>query len=274
MALDLTLRGRPIFLTGNKLNRNAYNNGDLLVSSMTDLRHRLFDMDPASYWISSGSNDTIDETITFGLWVPGTVLSQQIGYFAIMNHNLKAFDVEFSNDGGSTWTAGVYNFTLVASANTRQVVAAPFFADRCRITMHTTQTANQEKQVGDIIVADELFQSPVMLQQYKKKNTIVKAKTAVMHDNSIRRAYVYRSDASPWLYSAAMNFIGLTSTEVQDFKDLHKQEPFIVIPEPAEVEADIFQAGIEPGTFTENYITRSRSGGYAVGFDVREVGGA
>ena len=273
MLLDLAAKSYPAFLSKNYFNRNADEHSDLLVTSGSSFRHRLFDMDPLSYWTSQGSSDAVTEEIQFGLWTPGAQTSRSIDYIALMNHNLDDFTIELSNDNGASWPT-LYTFTSVIDQNTRQSVATPIDADRVRIRMTTTQTANQEKQIGDIIIAGADFQPDVGLSLYKRKPFIVKDKTALMHDNSVRRSYIYRSDASLHFFGATLGFSGIAFDDLQQFRDLLKNEPFLVMPEPGDIPSEIFLCGVEPDSYVENYIALSKSGAFAVSFDLREVGGA
>ena len=200
--MNIYLGANPAFLTRNYLNRHANNAGDLTVSTGTATRHRPFDMDPLSRWQSAGSDDTIVETINFGLWVPGARSSHNVEYILVQNHNIKGLTVEYSNDNGTTW-ATAFNSTTLAEDNTRIIlVSTPM--DRIRLTM-TTQTANAEKAIGDIIVCRASFSRGRCLNT--KWSFEDDQKTAKMADGSLRGQLIGRSDASFHFWAAKCAFL-------------------------------------------------------------------
>lgn len=274
--LTLTSGAKPIFLGPNKFNRHADNESDLSVTSQSSLRHRLYDMDPNAYWESLASTDSVQEIIEAGLWDSGVQSLISIDFFAILGHNLKGFTVEFSADNGATW-AHSYAYLAQTAGNTLRSLAASISVNRMRVkmdTVHTSWTTNTEKHVGTIVVGLGTFQAPVGMNPYKRRLR-VKDKTARMHDGSIRRNYVYRSDASIGFYEASLGFPGLTDAQLTNFRTvLLSASPFCFIPEPYDRPGEIFQCLAVPGTYNENYLSLSRSGGNVITVDVEETGGA
>lgn len=281
--MNIYLGANPAFLTRNYLNRHANNAGDLTVSTGTATRHRLFDMDPLSRWQSAGSDDTIVETINFGLWVPGARSSHNVEYILVQNHNIKGLTVEYSNDNGTTW-ATAFNSTTLAEDNTRIIlVSTPM--DRIRLTMTTAQTANAEKAIGDIIVCGASFQ-PGPLFEYKVELPRMIQKTAKMADGSLRGQLIGRSDASFHFWAAKCAFLmdpasygtaALFNAAMTDFREFGLQGlSFVFLPEPGDRPEEAYLCRVRPGTYNDSYIKPSEAHGGIRGVQmvIEEIGGA
>lgn len=273
----------PAFLTRNYLNRHANNAGDLTVSTGSTTKHRLFDMDPLSRWQSAGSSDVVTETVEFGLWLPGARTSHDVEYILIQNHNIKGLTVEVSNTNGSSWTTA-FSSTTVADKNTR-IVMVSTATDRIRITMTTTQTANEEKAIGDIIVCGASFQ-PGPLFEYKSEPFHVQQKLAKMADGSLRGQLIARSDASFHFWAAKCSFImdpavydtlALFDDAMTTFREYGLQGlSFVFMPEPGDREDEAYLCRVRPGTFNDSYIKLSQGHGGMRGVQmiIEEIGGA
>lgn len=274
MLVDLTALAPSIFLSKNYLNRHAYNGGQLSVSSGDSFKHRLFDMDPASYWTSLGSDDVTNETIEFQLWQAGGQTMREVDFIGVFNHNIKKMKIETSDDNGITWTTR-YDLDNITETDTRVNTASLYDADRVRFTLYTTQTADQEKQIGDIVIAAATFQASLPPTVYNRKAPRVSHKTASLGDDSIRRAYVFRSDASYHFYETTMGFALVPESERQDFRAvLLGRNEFLWYPEPGDRTGDIFLCQAAPGTYQDNYQSNNKNSGYMIAFDLEELGGA
>lgn len=273
----------PAFLSKNYLNRHADTAVDLVVSTGSTTQHRLYDMDPRSRWQSAGSNDATTETVEFGLWIPGARTSQDVHYIFLQNHNIMGLTVETSNTNGASWTTRLVK-TDIAEKNTRLVLVATAM-DRVRLTMTTTQTANEEKKIGDIIIAGASFQ-PGPLFEYKREAPKVQQKLAKMADGSLRGQLIGRSDASFHFWAAKCAWLmdpNQYDSNTTDFEDAMEQfrgfglrgETFLFLPEPGDKADEIYLCRVRPGTYIENYATFSK-GGDLVGIQmvIEEIGGA
>jgi hypothetical protein len=277
MQVDLTGEKQPpIFLSPNYMTRFADQEGDLILSASSSLRHRLYDMDPAAYWEGEVASDASDDTIEFGLWLPGSQLSQDVDFIALLGHNAATFDVELSNDNGATYPgANKQTFTGQTETYSLRSLASTIAADRIKITLHTTQSADELKRVGAVIVGQALLQAPVGMSQFKRAPQRVTDRTARMHDGSTRRNYIYRSDASKGFHDFSVGFTGLSQAEADAMEAiLMGEDPFIFIPEPGQRPDLIYFGDVAPGTFTRDYMTLSRSGGETITFDFEESGGS
>ena len=274
--LDTALRATPAFFGPNLFNRHADKASDLTATTGNILRHRLYDMDPRSRWISAGSDDTIEETIEFGLWQPGMQTAVDFDYVSFLNHNIKEMTLERSIDDGLNWTS-VYTSAAIATANAQISSASLLSADRFRARMLKTQTANDEKRVGGIILAKLLLQPSMGMKTYQRHPPTIGHKTALMADRSKRRARLFRSDASFSFFSASLSFVGVGETELDAFREifLHGIEPFLFVPEPGRRPQEAYLCEVTPNTYSDNYMQIGvPEAGSVVAFDVEEVGGA
>lgn len=137
--------------------------GSTITPSSGSSEDSVFDNDRSSFWISSGSDDTTDETLLI-------VFDQNVTFdrLIIGETNVKALKVEygssptafttvFGNDGQSL-TGIDWNYTSVTLAGH----SGYFFefdsvtTDRILITMAKTNTADEEKKVYNICLGSEI----------------------------------------------------------------------------------------------------------------------
>lgn len=275
MALNLAAKAPPIFLE-NYFTRHADKEGDLTLVSGATLRHRLYDMDPRARWQSAGSDDTITETITAGFWLPGVQTTRSFDLLALLNHNVKELTIERSENNGGAYTQ-IHSDAAIAAANTIVDLNGTQDGDKVRFNLKKTQTANEEKKVGAIVVAKSLLQPTVGLSVYRRHPPTVGHKTAEMADNSTRRSFRFRSDASFTIWGASIGFTRVSESELEDLRDilLHRTDPFVFYPTPGERPGEMYLVQTVPGTYVDNYLVPGvPSLGSVVACDVREVGRA
>jgi hypothetical protein len=136
-------------------------NASCLVSCSTGsaLRGSLRDRKTYTRWESSGSSDATTETITVDFGA-----SHAINRLILVKNNFKAFSVTYWN--GSAWTdfstvvtkegsqAKVEETTNAKTTNYYEFTEVT--TDKIKITVTTTQTANAEKYVGEVIATKEI----------------------------------------------------------------------------------------------------------------------
>lgn len=272
----------PAFLTRNYLSRYAKNASDLIVSSGDTTKHRLYDMDPLSRWQSQGSSDGDTQTIEFGLWRPGSRMSFDVANIFIQNHNIENLTLEHSNTNGAPWTTGYSNTALTKKNLYIPLVSTAM--DRIKISMSHTQTPDEEKKVGDIIVCGAAFQ-PGPFFEFKPEPPKVQLKGAKMADGSLRGSMIGRSDASFHFWAAKCAWIldpadysteELFEAALASFKVYGLQgTEFVFYPEPGNRPDDIFLCRVRPGTYNDNWIVPSRGGDMrGIQMVIEEIGGA
>jgi hypothetical protein len=275
MLLNTNPNAPPAFLSPNRLTRHADNAGDLTLTSGVDLRHRLYDMDPAALWQGEHNDDTFDETAVFGLWLAGFQSSYDIDFLAVLGHNLKAFDWDLSNDNGGTYPIGNRQAkTALADGDTIVSLTSAITLDKALLTMHTTRTANAYKQVGALVVASVTLQPAMGMSLFKPHPLRIKDLSAAMYDNSKRVGYVYRSDASIGFRDFSVGFSGLSESEADDIEAAAGgADTYIFYPRPGDRKGSMYYGRTIPNTFYRGYDNLA-AGTEAVAFDFEEIGGA
>jgi hypothetical protein len=275
MLLNTDPKAPPAFLSPNRLTRHADRAGDITLTSGVDLRHRLYDMDPAALWQGEHNDDSFDETIAFGLWLSGFQSSYDIDFLAVLGHNLKAFDWDLSNDNGGTYPgANRQAKEDLTESDTIVSLANAIALDKALLTMHTTRTANDYKQVGALVVASVTLQAAIGMSLFKPHPLRVKDNSARMYDNSARVGYVYRSDASIAFRDFSVGFSGLSESEADDIEAAAGgPDTYIFYPRPGDRKGKMYYGRTVPNTFYRGYDNLS-AGTEAVTFEFEEVGGA
>lgn len=277
--ITLTADSKPAFLSKNYLGRDSHNAGDLVVSSSDSLKNRLYDMDPTGQWQSSGSNDATSEIITAGLYEGEAQASRSIDFIALMNINLKNFLLEYSANNGSSYaTITGFDYQIgtadYASSNIITSLVSPISANKLKLTMYRTQTANQEKKIGLVVFALGTHQTTTHLSAYAptRPNT---TKEARMADGSISYMHVYRSDNSFELYRASVGWRFVSESDRTTFRSIkNSAAPFLWYPEPGDQVRDIFLCRIVPGSFNDPFATTYKGAGYDISMALEEIGGA
>lgn len=273
MALDLTAGAAPIFMSKNYITIDADTAGDLIASTGQTLVHRLYGMDPTSQWSSSGSNDATTETLVIGLYTGGSQISQSIDFVALYNVNLKNFKIEYSNDNGATYTTVPGSDFTGSPFSGKDLVLniTPTTMNKIRVTMTTTQTANQDKKVGTIVLALSSFQAK-SFQKYMpaRKDNRVDVKLA---DGSLDYTYLLWSDGQFELYSAKIGWQNLQSADRLNLRSIATQTaPFLFYPEPGDLVEEIHQCAMVPNSYSEVYASEFKGSGWNITMEVQELG--
>lgn len=125
-------------------------------SSNTPAQNYVLGNDKYHRWESSGSDDTTQETLTITF-----PQATEISRIFVLNHNLKAFEIT-SSDGSFTNVSSLDASGLTGISETafdKKVAYYEFDSitvDDLTLTMDTTQVADAEKYVGQIIATNEI----------------------------------------------------------------------------------------------------------------------
>ena len=277
MALIAVTSGAaPAFISKNYINRDCKNAGGIVVSTGDTLKHRLYDGDPTGAWNSVGSSDATTETITVALYQGALQVSRSIDFMAFLNVNIKNFLLEYSNDDGATYTTvigGDYTSASLAAADLLLPLATPITANKIRLTMTTTQTANAEKSIGQWIAALGTFQTAKNMTAYEP--TWEEGENRVEMGNRTKAySYTLRSDNSFELYSAAVGWRFVASAERDSFRSVkNTADPFLWMPFPGDQTRAVYLCKMLKGTFKDPFSTTYIGAGYDISFELEEVGG-
>jgi hypothetical protein len=134
--------------------------GTTVIASSGDASSsRALDRNPFTYWRTSGSNDTLTETLTVNFTEDKT-----FNRIFLIDHNFKNFTVEY--DVAGVWTdfasvSGI-NGALANITETNYALDTSYYeftevtTGAIRVSIDTTQTANAEKYLNQLIVTSEL----------------------------------------------------------------------------------------------------------------------
>ncbi len=140
----------------------------------------MLDTNPITSWNSVGSSDIVTETLTirFGF-------ESEINRILLINHNFKAYTIQYWN--GSTYVdfSNVYKLTGTVQSSITETVNAndtsyyefdTVTTTIIKITITTTQVANDEKYIFQVIATKELGTLegyPIINSLKQSRNTVV-----------------------------------------------------------------------------------------------------
>lgn len=272
MAISTAVGAAPVFLSRSYISADSYVAGDLLASSMQAIVHRVYQMDPSSYWQGSlGASDAFTETITVGLYQGAAQVPRSIDTIILFNINLKDFLLEYSADNGGSWTT-IANVTGNASSNYVNFLGSPITANKLRLTMTATFPANGNKIVGNFIAALSTFQMsnpPVALKpayNYQRRDI-------ELADGTLDTTFLYWSDNSFTLLRFNFTF-DLVPQADKDLLDAIAQQPdpFLCYVEPGDVTRSLYLCLFENGTYAPEYTGQWKGAGYKIPFKLRQIG--
>jgi hypothetical protein len=253
---------------------------------MQALVHRIYQMDPTAIWTGSlGASDTQAEQITIGLYQGSSQAGRSIDTIMLLNNNLDRFLVEWCADynPGSGGAAGTGTWQALAGVSGNEgadyilFLGAPIQANGLRLTMYATQNAagtgaNQQKQLGNFIASQSLFQLSGAPTAFKPKPTINR-RDIVLADGSIDTTYFFWSDNSCVLWEFDPEFNFENATDKANFETLLAMTtPFLYYPEPGEVPRNIYLCEAKTGAYAPDYANSFRGAGYKFGFGLKQVG--
>jgi hypothetical protein len=227
---------------------------------------RLYDRDPASQCVTSGANsDATEASIEVTFKEGATAVDRTFDRVILLGHNLKYVYLDYWN--GSSWVnitsnsavTGDIIFTFVA------VTGAKF---RIRATL--TQTTNEEKKIGELIVCKLTSDVGIELESYevtwRQKSTEVE-----LADGSFHRAVVAHSVNRTSKYEARARFNFVPTATLTILRTLRESgAAFLWHPESESRPDQIFYVHWT-GTERVRYASQYKGAGHAVEMELREV---
>jgi len=131
-------------------------NDDYSFISGSALEAYLYDQKQDTKWISTSSNDTVEEIIeiSFKNW-QGTEITRTFDTIIILNTNAKAMACDYWN--GSDWVAISEASITNSAANVLIDIVTSISATKFRIKITTTIVANAEKYIGELKVCNNII---------------------------------------------------------------------------------------------------------------------
>lgn len=156
MAVSIT--GMMKVFYQNKLLTEIFS---MTVSSGDGSKTNLYDLDRETYWQSSGSNDTTQETIEIVFNA-----TQTINRILLLNHNFKEFKIQYWNGSAYADFAAVYSLKTDSVASkidyTDNAQTTRYFeftaVSTTKIKIYATKTivANAEKYLYELYIGQEI----------------------------------------------------------------------------------------------------------------------
>lgn len=278
---DVAAGAKPVFLSKNYINGDSDTAGGITVTTGTPYRHRAYDMTRTSKYTSAGSNDdTLIEIYTCRFYEGSGAIRRTFNFLALLGMNLKNFIVEYLDPvDGVTWQTVPGTDYRVGTADYAAedliLSLTDIDSDAVRIRMFRTRpTANQEKELGDFIVAALRFQPAVGFAMYRPEYPQNVKSMRLASGKTVSTA-VYRSDGSFTFWRAHLLWRGISDAQRDEFYELYESpEPLIVLLEPGDRPSEARLCRIAPSSYSDEYIQIGRRAcGWNVEFDLEEIGG-
>lgn len=275
MSISKAAGAPVIFLKPSFVDKATYAAGGLTTSTMQDLAHRLYQMDPAAIWQgSAGADDAVSETITAVFYAGSLQVARTIDTLMILNNNLDNFVIQYSIDDGASWTP-IVSVTGNAGADYVKFMDTPLALPagaQLQVQMNTTYPANQDKFVGNFIATLSLFQlsRPPIKYTPTPNMSVTDVELA---DKTIDRTHFCWSDTSFILYSLAFEHDLMPKADRDNMDSLLALGgSFLCYPEPGDEPRKIYLCVFEPETYKPDYTTTYKGSGYNLPFDLKQVG--
>lgn len=281
MSLLKSAGSSAIFFEPSYINGSSYTAGGIIASTMQALVHRIYQMDPTAIWQgSAGADDAQTETITCTLYAGVAQVQRVVDAILILNNNLNNFVLQYSTDGGSSWT-NIATVTGNAGADYVLFLNSPLTlpaAAQLQLVMTTTFPDNQNKFVGNFIATLSIFQpgassTPVRPQSKFKAKPKQNKKVVKLADGTEDITYFNWSDNSCVLNNLEFLFELLPVSDKAYFDSLFAAaQPFLCYPEPGEFPRNIYLCTFEEDSYDPDYESSWKGAGYRIPFRLQQQG--
>lgn len=266
----------PIIYTKNYVNAdNNFGAG----SNLPNVPY-IYDRDNSTQWQSVGFNsDSTGVAIYTNFYEKSVAVSRTIDTVALINHNLKNYQVQywngsslvtFINQTADTSQSLARNVSTYGNTPTALASFSPITTTTIQLVMNSTQTPNQEKALGELIVCNQQLNFSLDLLtldvQFRQK-----VKDNLMGDGSLTRAVV------PWTlnryekYEAKASFEFIPDTTLTSFMAIKNQGlPVLWYPESLSRPDEFWLVHLYNAR-TYKYMTKYKGAGSILTLDIKEV---
>jgi hypothetical protein len=283
MAISLAAGAAPIFMGPPAVTGDSDRQSQIIATSMQSLVHRIYQLDPLSYWVGSlGEDDTQTEVITMGLYIGSFLAAQPLDSFILLNNNLDSFKLEYCTDyvpgvggaaGTGTWqTVAGGDVAGNAGADWRLFLAVPIAnVNGLRLNLKTTSPAAKNKKLGNFIAALTTFQASKPASKLTPIPTQT-SKEVSLGDKTTDYTYMCWSDSSFVLTPWEMLFDYIAEADKANFDNLLITDPFLCYIKPGDVAQSVMLARVKPGTYKPDYMSQMIGMGYKIPFQLQPLG--
>lgn len=258
----------PVFYDRNWLDKAS----TLAVSSNDTDKARLYDRSSDPAWITSGENSDLTTSSIAVLFIEdGVAAMRTVDTVVLLGTNAKSGKVQYWT--GAAWadvTGGAYS---AVSTDYKVITFTGVAATGFRVLIDTTQTANQEKEVGELLLLTTLVTvastwGPRTLDQ--SHEPVVLASDMADGGKDITLRPWAGSRTSRWRCRLRFEFI--SSTQADYFIDtLQPRAKVYVRPEPETRPERFYFVSVVEAALPEAYSNPNWKGaGYTVDLDLSE----
>lgn len=226
----------------------------------------LYDRSDTPVFTTTGANsDSTTVSIYIYFVNNGASVYRTLDTAIFKNYNFKEWSISYWN--GSSWTS------LASQSNdslsNRYISWGYIPVDRIRIDIVSTQSANQEKSIGEIVLCG-VTNTPPDLSSYDTKWR-EKTKEIVLGDGSIHRVITRAVSGRNGRYEARCRWSYLTKAQRDDLKILKESgQPFMWQPESVNVPEEMYYVHWT-NAWDDKYMSNYKGAGYEVEMDLKEV---
>lgn len=220
-------------------------------------------LDGRNIWVDDLRTTRDPEIVEVQFYEGSVALDRTINAIALQNINLKEFKLQYENTGGE-WADVIGASWTDNSATSLLQEFSDITTGRMRLVIESTQTANQEKKIGELFLIENLYDLTDAMDTYRP--------TRISKWGDFRLANF--ENAEWWIkekYKATVGLRRISLTELNALKavyDLH--EEFVWIPEPESRPDEIYLVTWKP-PWSEPYSSLYKGLGYNVTLNLEEV---
>lgn len=246
---------QPIFYTQNyaRLEANV-----ITVSSGDTNKIRLWDRNKETQWSSIGSNDATQENIIIDFGVVKT-----IGAVFLDNVNLKGFKIQYWDGSAFQDLAGAGETVYALSSWYKEFTAVS--TQKIKIVMDTTQTANQQKKIGEVYLCDKVYTLPDTEGFDYKPDTLEIGGSYRLGNGNQETYHVVTKWLGKYIFEALSPAI---LAYIKAIYDTHNS--FCFYPEPVDSPSEFYEVNWN-GKFTAQYFNEIKANGKNLNMDLEEV---
>jgi len=239
----------------------------IIVSSNSAESDNIRDFDKTSVWESSGQDDDTDEaSIEVQFREANADISRDLTRVILLNHNFKDISVDY-------WTGSAWSSLTTASNQSTSNAILTFSSqatERIRVRCLETQTADQEKQLGQLIACDLQFDIGSGILEYYV-NYRERAYEHELGDGSIVKTYIKHSPYRSGKYGARVMFRFITESQLESLRLIKEAgSAFLWHPESDDRIDEIYYVHWA-NPFTYQYTSKFKGAGFDLNMQLKEV---
>lgn len=240
---------------------------DIFVSTHGGTTAYLYDRNSSTQWVTAGANsDATSVDLEISFYENGVAQTRTIDTMFMLNHNLKEWTLYQWN--GSSYVSVTSN-NADSGANRVQSLSS-FSTTKIKLSMLKTQTANQEKAIGELIFGALSLDIGSDMASYDPKWR-EKSRELVLGDGSIHKVVTRAVSGRNNRYEARVRFQYLTQTQRDNLKSVKETgAPFIWQPESVSLPQEVYYVHWA-NAWDDKYMASYKGAGYEVTMDVKEV---